>query len=59
MGIELSIITLFVWGALPFACGIFPQKSFVDATKLESQFHNIFGQESGKQITRFWYNRGL
>jgi hypothetical protein len=56
--IELGVICLFLWLALPFACGIFPQKSSISASKLESQFHTMKDAD-GNPIETFFYNRGL
>jgi len=50
--LNLSVITFFLWAALPAACGLFPQKSSIKAGQLEPEFQKM-GIES------FWYNRGL
>lgn len=49
--LQLSIIALCLWLALPLCIGLFPQISEIDPKKLEKEFHNFKG--------KLFYNKGL
>ncbi|ETO36323.1 sideroflexin-5-like protein [Reticulomyxa filosa] len=50
--LNLCVITFFLWGALPAACGLFPQRASIHAHQLEPEFQNM-------GVDTFWYNRGF
>ncbi len=39
--LELTVITAYMWLALPFAIGLFPQTSSTPVTRLEPRFQNL------------------
>ena len=50
--LNIATIAVFLYGALPMACGLFPQQSSIEVRKLEKEFHELPMKEA-------WYNRGL
>eukprot|EP01083_Nonionella_stella_P186882 685439_1 len=50
--LNIAVMTFFLWGALPCACGLFPQQSSLNINKLETEFHSL-------PMDIVWYNRGL
>jgi tricarboxylate carrier len=55
---ELGIIVGCVWGALPVAIGLFPQKSSISTSKLEKEFQGLKSAD-GKPITQVYFNKGV
>lgn len=58
MGVELSIIAVFLQLALPFAVAVFPQRGAIAAESLEPQFRGRKAPD-GSVITTYYYNKGL
>jgi hypothetical protein len=54
----IAIVTLCLWGALPAAVAIFPQKGVIDADKVEEGFRNLMDKK-GQRIEKFTYNKGI
>ncbi len=54
IGLNLGLITVVSYIALPLALGVFPQQQEISADDLEPQFHGK-GGDAGK----VWFNRGL
>lgn len=52
MAVNLGLISMVSFSALPFALAIFPQKRFISTSKLEPEFQNI-------PENRLWFNRGM
>lgn len=55
---ELAVVTLCLWGALPAAVALFPQKGSISADQVEDVFKHLQDRE-GKRIERFTYNKGI
>ncbi|CEL97120.1 unnamed protein product [Vitrella brassicaformis CCMP3155] len=55
---EVSIISLSLWGALPAAIALFPQKMKLSVTHLEPSFHEL-RTEDGEPVTEVLLNKGL
>jgi hypothetical protein len=56
--LNLGVIGLCLWAALPLAIAIFPQYVEVDPKKLEKEFHDL-KDKNGKPITSIYFNKGL
>jgi len=56
--INLGLIAIMLWTALPAAVAVFPQQMSASPKALESHFHNLKDHQ-GNAITRMFYNRGL
>lgn len=56
--VQVPVITACLWLALPFAIGLFPQESSIDANKLEEKFRNL-NDKNGRRIETFYFNKGL
>ncbi|KAK8142864.1 hypothetical protein G3M48_008067 [Beauveria asiatica] len=54
IGLNLGLITVVSFAALPLALAVFPQQQEISADDLESEFHGK-GGDGGK----VWFNRGL
>ncbi|KAG5360509.1 putative mitochondrial transport protein [Yarrowia sp. B02] len=50
--VNLGLISLVSFSALPFALAIFPQKRFISTKKLEPEFQKL-------PENRLWFNRGM
>jgi tricarboxylate carrier len=57
--VELSILAVFLQGALPLAVALFPQKGTIAASSLEPEFQNRISPTTNKTITTYVYNKGL
>ncbi|TMW56486.1 hypothetical protein Poli38472_006496 [Pythium oligandrum] len=55
---EITVVTLCLWGALPAAVALFPQKGSISADKVEDAFKNLTDRQ-GKRIEHFTYNKGI
>jgi sideroflexin-5 len=58
VGIELSVIAVFLQCALPFAVALFPQKGSIPASALEPSFQNRKDKD-GNVISTYYYNKGV
>ncbi|CEM11388.1 unnamed protein product [Vitrella brassicaformis CCMP3155] len=56
--IEVSVISLGLWGGLPAAVALFPQKMELSATALEPSFHGLM-TEDGEPVKEVFLNKGL
>jgi len=56
--VNVAVIAGCLWGALPAAIGLFPQRASVDALDLEPEFHNRVDSR-GQPISKLFYNKGL
>lgn len=56
--LELSVVTFALWNALPWSVSLFPQNGEIQASKLETEFHNLRSKD-GQVIEKFYYNKGL
>jgi len=56
--INLGVITLLLFTALPAAVAIFPQRASISPKKLEAEFHNL-KDNKGKPLDVVYYNKGL
>jgi hypothetical protein len=57
--VELSILAVFLQGALPLAVALFPQKGTIAAASLEPEFQNRISPTTNLPITTYVYNKGL
>lgn len=55
---ELTVVTLCLWGALPGAIALFPQKGTISADQVEGAFKNLTDRD-GNRIERFTYHKGI
>ncbi|KAJ0397880.1 hypothetical protein ATCC90586_006466 [Pythium insidiosum] len=55
---ELTVVTLCLWGALPAAVALFPQKGTISADQVEAAFQHRTDRQ-GKRIEYFTYNKGI
>lgn len=56
--VNVSVITMCLWAALPLAIGLFPQTSSITVDKLEDKFKNMTDSK-GNKIETFYFNKGL
>jgi tricarboxylate carrier len=56
--LNVLVITICLWAALPLAIGLFPQLSTMNAKDLEPQFHNK-NDSQGKPLQAVYFNKGL
>ena len=59
LAVELSILAVFLQGALPLAVALFPQKGTIAASDLEKEFQNRLSPTTNLPITTYVYNKGL
>lgn len=56
--LELTVISLSLWVALPLSVSLFPQRGDIAASEIEPEFNNRTNSR-GEVITRYYYNKGL
>jgi len=56
--LELSLIFLQLYCAVPLALGVFPRMGSISAADLEPQFQSIKAKD-GSLVTEFAFNKGL
>eukprot|EP00281_Chroomonas_sp_CCMP1168_P011816 CAMPEP_0206283832 /NCGR_PEP_ID=MMETSP0047_2-20121206/40443_1 /ASSEMBLY_ACC=CAM_ASM_000192 /TAXON_ID=195065 /ORGANISM="Chroomonas mesostigmatica_cf, Strain CCMP1168" /LENGTH=326 /DNA_ID=CAMNT_0053714229 /DNA_START=52 /DNA_END=1032 /DNA_ORIENTATION=- len=55
---NLAVIVASVWGALPFAIGLFPQECSMPVSKLEKEFQGL-RDKAGKEVVNVTFNKGV
>jgi hypothetical protein len=56
--LELTVIALSLYVALPLSVSLFPQRGEIDANEIEPEFREMRNSK-GQLITRYYYNKGL
>lgn len=56
--VELIVITLALYVALPVSVSLFPQRGEIDASEIEPEFSDRRNSR-GQVVTRYYYNKGL
>lgn len=59
LGVELSVIAVFLQCALPFAVAMFPQQGTIAASALEPEFQAKVSPATGKRLDHYVFNKGL
>ena len=56
--LELTVISLSLWIALPLSVSLFPQRGEIPAAEIEPEFANR-ANSRGELVTKYYYNKGL
>ena len=56
--VELGVITLALYVALPVSVSLFPQRGEIEANEIEPEFRELRNSR-GQIVTRYYYNKGL
>ena len=56
--LELTVISLALWVALPLSVSLFPPRGEIEASEIESEFREMRNSK-GELVTRYYYNKGL
>ena len=56
--VELIVITLALYVALPVSVSLFPPRGEIDASEIEPEFMEKRNSR-GQLVTRYYYNKGL
>lgn len=56
--LELTVIALSLWVALPLSVSLFPQRGEINANEIEEEFKERRNSK-GQLVTKYFYNKGL